>query len=186
MTAIQTFPPSFLQIIKLNHTSVFLDKKILKLEIFGEILQQICDGLSSPFKISPTSSRIKLEWAKENCSTVSIFVHCKFGKPPFTNYLNYIRGIPDICHQHHQRCWCQNFQAGVKKMWINVFWCENHEFCVFFVSKSLELVCFWCQLKMLLVSKNDKYHVCKDHPVGQLTNLQVSFKLGIFAQSHWS
>ena len=23
--------------------------------------------------------------------------------------------IPHICHQHHQQCWCQNFQAGVKK-----------------------------------------------------------------------
>ena len=33
-----------------------------------------------------------------------------------------------------------------------LFWCENHEFCVFLVSKSLELVCFWCQLKMVLVS----------------------------------
>ena len=24
--------------------------------------------------------------------------------------------IPHICHQHHQQCWRQNFQAGVKKM----------------------------------------------------------------------
>ena len=42
--------------------------------------------------------------------------------------------------------------------------CEYHEFCVFVVSKSLdlvcfsvskslELVCFWCRLKMVLVSK---------------------------------
>ena len=24
--------------------------------------------------------------------------------------------IHHICHQHHQRCWCPNFQAGVKKI----------------------------------------------------------------------
>ena len=33
-----------------------------------------------------------------------------------------------------------------------MFWCENNEFCVFLVSKSLELVSFWCHSKMVLVS----------------------------------
>ena len=27
--------------------------------------------------------------------------------------------IPDICHIHHMPCRCKNFQAGVKKSWIN-------------------------------------------------------------------
>ena len=34
-------------------------------------------------------------------------------------WLGYVKSIPDICHQHHQRCWCQNFRPGVKKSWIN-------------------------------------------------------------------
>ena len=42
--------------------------------------------------------------------------------------------IPDICHQHHQQCWCQNFQVGVIK-------CEL----VSFVVKIMNFVFFWCQ-----------------------------------------
>ena len=37
-------------------------------------------------------------------------------------------------------------------MWIIVFWCENVWILCILVSKNLALVCFWCQLKMVLVS----------------------------------
>ena len=71
-----------------------------------KILQQICDSLSSPFKKSPASSRIKLEWAKENCSTVSILVHCKFGTPSrvFYRILGEFPGISKILgfHEHFE------------------------------------------------------------------------------------
>ena len=59
--------------------------------------------------------------------------------------------IPDICHQHHQQCWCQSFQVGVKKCELVCFGVKIC-CCFFCVLKSLELVCFWCLLKMVLVS----------------------------------
>ena len=44
--------------------------------------------------------------------------------------------IPDIFHQHHQQCRCQNFQAGVKKCELVCFGVKIMIFCFFGVKKS--------------------------------------------------
>ena len=45
-------------------------------------------------------------------------------------------GIPRICHQHHQQCWCQNFKAGVKKCELVCFLVKIKNFVFFSVKKS--------------------------------------------------
>ena len=69
--------------------------------------------------------------------------------------------VPDICHR------CQKFQPCVKILWIGE---KIRLFCVL-VSKDLDLVCFWCQLKMVLVST--KWQI--SGMVGSWAYLNLSF-----------
>ena len=51
------------------------------------------------------------------------------------------------------------FSGGVKKMWISVFWCENHEFCVFRCKKVWNWCVFGVGWKWCWCQKNDKFQV---------------------------
>ena len=51
---------------------------------------------------------------------------CVFSEKEINNIV-----IPDICHMHHMRCRCQNFQPGVKILWIG----EKSGFFVFCYQK---------------------------------------------------
>ena len=88
--------------------------------------------------------------------------------------------IPDICHMHHMRCRCQNFQPGVKKSWINA---KNVYFTPVFRNHCIPKL--WISIlenkKSTFVSSKTPHHSKPLHTTLLHTNLLWPMKNWIYA-----